>query len=85
MFHKSCALFWEAYSTVKLGITEQTGFKELFTDYQPFYIKSLLSDKELSSIFEMLKLGLSERQIRKISRKSFFYKFLDQYQAGSPA
>jgi hypothetical protein len=39
-------------STVKLGIKEllnkeQTGFKELFIDYQPFYIINLLLNKEL--------------------------------------
>ena len=38
--------------TVKLGIKEllnkkQTGFKELFTDYQPFYTINLLLNKEL--------------------------------------
>ena len=37
--------------TVKLGIKEllnkkQTGFKELFTDYQPFYTINLLLNKE---------------------------------------
>jgi hypothetical protein len=39
-------------STVKLGTKEllnkeQTGFKELFTDYQPFYTINLLINKEL--------------------------------------
>ena len=38
--------------TVKLGIKEllnkeQTGFKELFTDYQPFYTINLLLNKDL--------------------------------------
>ena len=38
--------------TVKLGIKEllnkeQIGFKELFTDYQPFYTINLLLNKEL--------------------------------------
>ena len=37
---------------VKLGIKEllnkeQTGFKELFTDYQPFYTVNLFLNKEL--------------------------------------
>ena len=39
-------------TTVKLAIKEllnkeQTGFKELFTDYQPFYTINLLLNKEL--------------------------------------
>ena len=47
--------FSPAVSTVKLGIKEllkkeQTGFKELFTDYQPFYTINLLLDKELLPI-----------------------------------
>ena len=42
----------EKTSTVKLGIKEllnkeQTGVKELFTDYQPFYTINLLLKKEL--------------------------------------
>ena len=42
---------------VKLGIKErlnkeQTGFKELFTDYQPFYTINLLSNKELWQTFD---------------------------------
>ena len=61
-------------STVKLGIKEllnkeQTGFKELFTDYQPFYTKNLLLNKELFSIQEMPKLYISEHEIVKISKK----------------
>ena len=40
------------FNTAKLGIKkllnkEQTGFKELFTDYQSFYIITLLLNKEL--------------------------------------
>ena len=39
-------------NTVKLGIKEllnkeQTGFKELFTGYQPFYTITLLLNKKL--------------------------------------
>ena len=41
--------------TVKLGIKEllnkeQTGFKKLFTDYQPFYIINLLLNKDFLPI-----------------------------------
>ena len=55
---------------VKLGIKEllnkdQTAFKELFTDYQPFYTINLLLDKELLPIQEMPKLGISEHEIVK--------------------
>ena len=42
-------------SKVKLGnkellIKEQTGFEELFSDYQPFYTIILLLDKELLTV-----------------------------------
>ena len=61
-------------TTVKLGIKEllnkeKTAFKELFTDYQPFYTINLLLDKELLLIQEVLKLGISEHEIVKISKK----------------
>ena len=49
--------------TVKLGV------KELFTDYQPFHIINLLLYKELLYILEILKLGVSQREIVKISKK----------------
>ena len=44
--------FFLFIDTVKLGIKErlnkeQTGFKELFTDHQPFYTMDLLLNKEL--------------------------------------
>ena len=45
---------------------EQLGVKELFTDYQPFYIINLLLDRELLPILAMLKLGVSEHEILKI-------------------
>ena len=54
---------------VKLGDKEPIGVKELYTDYQPFHIINLLLDKELLSILEMLTLGVSEREIVKISKK----------------
>ena len=37
--------------TVKFGDKEQTGVKELFTEYQPFPIINLLLDKEFLPIF----------------------------------
>ena len=46
---------WDHPYTVKLKIKEllnkeKTGFKELFTDYQPFYTINLLLNKELLPI-----------------------------------
>ena len=55
--------------TVKLGDKEQIGVKELFTGYQPFYTINLLLDKELLAIYKMPKLGISEHDIVKISKK----------------
>ena len=48
-------VFLDLAITVKLGIKEllnkeQIGFKELFTDYQPFYTINLLLNKELLPI-----------------------------------
>ena len=37
---------------------EQIGFKELFSDYQPFYTINLLLNKEPLPIQEMPKLGI---------------------------
>ena len=51
---------------------EQTGIKELFMDYQPFYTINLLLDKEHLSIKEMPKLGISENEIVKIRKKGDF-------------
>ena len=48
---------------------EQTGIKELFMDYQPFYTVTLLLDKELLPVLKMPKLGIKEREIVKISKK----------------
>ena len=61
-------------TTVKLGDKEhfdkeQLGVKELFTDYQPFYTINQLLDKELLLIFKKPKLGISEHEIVKISKK----------------
>ena len=42
----------------KLLIKEQTGFKELFTDYQPFHTKDLLLNKEHLPTQEMPNLAL---------------------------
>ena len=60
--------------TVKLGDKEcfdkeQTGVKELFLDYQPFYTINLLLDKELLPVLKVPKLGIKEREIVKISKK----------------
>ena len=70
------AAFKNRYSlgTVKLGIKEllnkeQTGFKEIFTDYQPFYTINQLLNKELLPIYKMPKLGISEHEIVKITKK----------------
>ena len=61
-------------NTVKLGNKEHfdkkhIGVKELFTDYQPFYTINQLLDKELLPIFKKPKLGVSEHEIVKISKK----------------
>ena len=58
-------------TTVKLGIKEllikeETGFKELFTDYQPFYTINLQLNKELLPIV-------------KIGKKGDFRNFFDQF------
>ena len=52
MFHPLNKQKLESLDTVELGIKEllnkeQTGFKELFADYQPFHTINLLSNKEL--------------------------------------
>ena len=57
--------------TVKLGIKEllskeQTEFKELFANYQPFYIINLLLNKKS---FANLRNAISEHEIVKISKK----------------
>ena len=62
------------YNTVKLGNKErfdkeQIGIKELFMDYQPFYTINLLLDKELLPILKIPKLGISEHEIVKSSKK----------------
>ena len=46
---------------------EQISVKELFTDYQPFYTINLLLD--FLPIQKMTKLGVSEQEIVKISKK----------------
>ena len=58
---------------------EQIGVKELFMDYQPIYTINLLLDKELLPIKKMPKLGVSEHEIVKISKKGDFRNFLDQF------
>ena len=80
---KICINQTNSYSKVKLGIKEllnkkQTGFKELFTDYQLFYTINILSNMEPLPIQEMPKLGISEHKIVKISKKRDFRNFLDQ-------
>ena len=55
---------------VKLGIKEllnkeQTGVKEHFTDYQPFFTINLLLNKELGISY----LSIREHEIMKISKK----------------
>ena len=62
-------------NTVNLGDKEQIGVKELFTDYQPFYTINLLLDKELLPIKKMPKLGISEHEIVKVSKKRGLLKF----------
>ena len=56
-------------TTVKLGDKEQLIVKELFTDYQPFYTINQLLDKEHLPIFKKSKLGVSEHEVVKISKK----------------
>ena len=48
---------------------EQIGVKELFTDYQPFYIINQLLDRELLPIYKMPKLDISEDKIVKLCKK----------------
>ena len=60
--------------TVKLGNKErfnkeQIGIKELIIDYQLFYTINLLLDKELLPILKIPKLGISEHEIVKSSKK----------------
>jgi len=62
-------------NTVNLGDKEPIGVKELFTDYQPFYTINLLLDKELLPIKKMPKLGISEHEIVKVSKKRGLLKF----------
>jgi len=62
-------------NTVNLGDKEQIGVKELFMDYQPFYTINLLLDKELLPIKKMPKLGISEHEIVKVSKKRGLLKF----------
>ena len=55
--------FLAQYTTVKLNFKEllnkeQIDFKELFTDYQLFYIINVLLNKELLPIQEMPNLAL---------------------------
>ena len=60
---------WENSSDKEHFDKEQIGVKELFTDYQPFYTINQLFDKELLPIFKKPKLGVSEHEIVKISKK----------------
>ena len=76
------AAFKNRYSlgTVKLGNKEllnkeQTGFKELFTDYQPFYTVNLLLNKELWQPRKCQNLAFSEHGIVKIRKKGDFRNF----------
>ena len=61
-------------NTVKLGIKEllnkeQTGFKELFTDYQPFYTINLLLNKELWQSRKCQNLVLVNMRLWKLAKK----------------
>ena len=72
------------FCTVKLGDKERFDkdkicVKELFRDYQPFYTINLPLDKELLPIKKMSKLGVSEHEILKISKKGDFRKSFDQF------
>ena len=63
-------------TTVELGIKEQlikeeTGFKELFTDYQPFYTINLLLNKELWQSRKFQNLALVK------AKEGDFRNFLD--------
>ena len=71
--------------TVKLEIKEllnkeQTGFKELFSEYQLLYTINPLLNKELLPIYEMPILGISEHKIVKINKKGeLFWPILGFY------
>ena len=60
--------------TVKLGIKEllnkeQTEFKELFTDYQPFYTVNLLLNKEHWQSRKCQNLALVKTRLWKLAKK----------------
>ena len=71
--------------TVKLEIKEllnkeQTGFKELCSEYQLLYTINPLLNKELLPIYEMPILGISEHKIVKINKnKVDFRKNFDKF------
>ena len=48
-------------------------------DYQPFYTINLLLDKELLPILKIPKLGISEHEIVKNSKKGDFTNVFDQF------
>ena len=66
--------------TVKFGIKEllnkeQTGVKELFTDYQPFYTINLLLIKELLQYRKCQNLALVNTRLWKLAKKGEFTYF----------
>jgi hypothetical protein len=69
------------FTTVKLGNKEllnkeQIGFKELFTDYQPFYTINLLLHKELWQSRKCQNLALVNTRLWKLAKKGEFRNFL---------
>ena len=67
-------LFSISYITAKLGIKEQlnkeqTGFKELFTDYQPINSVNLLLTKELWQSRKCQNLALVNMRLWKLAKK----------------
>jgi hypothetical protein len=74
------AFAYKVNNTVELGDKERfdkeyIDVKELYTHYQPFYSINLLLDKELLPIKKMPKLGVSEHEIVKISKKRGLLKY----------
>ena len=70
--------------TVKLGIKEllnkeQTGFKELFTDYQPFYTINLLLNKELWQSRKCQNLALVNTRLWKLAKEGDFRNVLNYF------
>ena len=87
----SCRYFF--LCTVKLCIKEllnreQTGFKELFTVYQPFYTIDLLLNRELWQSRKYQNLALVNTKLWKLVKKrgltNFFWPIFGFYTKKSP-